>query len=196
MASSFVGAGAPRWTGILTLAAAAASAGCAARGVGAARSGDGAATATRPSAEPRVTAQAWPEADALFHRDPRWLGADAAFSVPLGGGRVLWLFGDTFVGIGESPARRGSVMVRNTVAIQTGLDPRTAAMAFRWRTEGGRPASFFAEDGDRWYWPLHGIRLADGTLALFLARLRATPGEGLGFVAEGWRLALVGAKEA
>ena len=39
----------------------------------------------------------WPEADSLFRSDPLWLGADAAFSVDLGRGRVLWLFGDSFV---------------------------------------------------------------------------------------------------
>jgi hypothetical protein len=40
---------------------------------------------------------AWPEAGELFHSDPRWLGADAAFSIDLGQGRVLWMFNDTFV---------------------------------------------------------------------------------------------------
>src|SRR5215467_7748298 len=43
------------------------------------------------------TAAPWPEADCIFRSDPRWLGADAAFSVDLGQGRVLWLFGDSFV---------------------------------------------------------------------------------------------------
>ena len=42
-----------------------------------------------------VKAVQWPQADALFHRDPRWLGSDAAFSVPLRDGRILWLFNDT-----------------------------------------------------------------------------------------------------
>jgi hypothetical protein len=43
------------------------------------------------------TGSSCPEADRLFHSDPRWLGADAAFSIDLGGGRVWWLFGDSFV---------------------------------------------------------------------------------------------------
>lgn len=30
---------------------------------------------------PSMSARAWPEADALFHRDARWLGGDAAYSV-------------------------------------------------------------------------------------------------------------------
>src|SRR6187402_1669159 len=57
----------------------------------------------------------WPEADALFHRDRRWLGADCAYSVDLGKGRVLWLFGDTFVSEKTPPRRRGARMPRNTV---------------------------------------------------------------------------------
>src|SRR5262245_25248473 len=54
---------------------------------------------------PPIRAEAWPEADALFRQDPRWLGADAALTVDLGGDRVLWLFGDTFVAKGD-PATR------------------------------------------------------------------------------------------
>ena len=82
------------------------------------------------------TAQPWPEADALFHRDPRWLGADGASSVDLGAGRVLWLFDDTFVATCASGDRSQATMVRNTVAIQTGYDPSRATIAFRWRAGG------------------------------------------------------------
>jgi len=52
------------------------------------------------------TAAPWPEADRLFHSDPHWLGADAAFSVDLGLGRVLWLFGDSFVASKPGQTRR------------------------------------------------------------------------------------------
>jgi hypothetical protein len=135
-------------------------------------------------------ADGWPEADALFHRDPRWLGADGAYSIPLGGERTLWLFGDTFVATSAANVRGESRLVRNSVAVQTGLDPTKASIAFHWRTEGGRPASFFAEDGDGWFWPMHGIRL-DRALVVFLSRVHATPGRGLGFEADGWRLAVI-----
>lgn len=143
-----------------------------------------------PDAE--VQATPWPEADALFHRDPRWLGADAAYSVPLGGERVLWLFGDTFVATSDAHARSESEMVRNTIAISTGLDPTSAEITFHWRLDDeGTPASFFAEDGDEWHWPCGGQRLASGALVIFLARLRPTPGVGLGFGSAGWRIALI-----
>jgi hypothetical protein len=54
------------------------------------------------------TATPWPEADRLFHSDPRWLGADAAYSVDLGRGRFLWLFGDGFVARKAGDTRRQS----------------------------------------------------------------------------------------
>ena len=133
--------------------------------------------ALAPRAEP------WPEADRLFHADPRWLGADAAFSVDLGGDRVLWLFGDTFVAASDRHVRRESVMVRNSIAVQRGRDPSRSSIAFCWRPG---PASWLPEDGDRWFWPQHGIRLPGGPLLLFWSRVRATPGEGLGFCADGW----------
>jgi len=137
------------------------------------------------STAPGVSADAWPEADALFHRDPRWLGADAAFSVSLGNGRVLWLFGDTFVATSERRVRSESRLVRNSVAVQTGLDPSRADITFHWRQPAATPQSFFPEDGAIWRWPAHGVRLPSA-LVLFVMRVRATPGEGLGFRADGW----------
>lgn len=121
---------------------------------------------------PDARGEAWPEADALFHRDRRFLGADGAYSVDLGDQRVLWLFGDTFVA--RDPARRrdNAHFIRNCVALQTGLDPAAAFMRFYWLYEAGAPASFLAEiDDQHWYWPGHGIRLG-GTLLLFYERVR------------------------
>jgi hypothetical protein len=121
---------------------------------------------------PEGRGEAWPDADALFHRDARFLGADGAYSVHLGGERVLWLMGDTFVA--RDPARRRSNahFIRNSVALQTGLDPAAAFMRFYWRYENDEPASFLAEiDDEHWYWPGHGIRLGD-TLLLFYERVR------------------------
>lgn len=135
---------------------------------------------------------AFADAEVLFRRDPRWLGADAALSIPLSDERTLWLFGDTFVATSEAFLRRESEMVRNTVAVQTGMDPRTAGMSFHWAQDGdGSPASFFSENGERWYWPGHGIRLADGPLVIFLYMLIGTPGEGLGFGHAGYAVAVI-----
>ncbi len=60
------------------------------------------------------TGRAFTEAEELFRRDPRWLGADAALSIPLADGRTVWLFGDTFIAKSSAHVRSESEMVRNT----------------------------------------------------------------------------------
>jgi len=140
----------------------------------------------------RYSGRPWVEGEVLFHRDPRWLGADAALSIPLGDDRVLWLFGDTFVALSSANVRSESAMVRNSVAIQLGDDPRVASIAFSWRKKAdGSPASFFPENGEHWYWPGHGIRLVEGPLVIFLYVMVPTPGEGLGFACTGYALAVI-----
>lgn len=134
---------------------------------------------------PSMSAQAWPEADVLFHRDARWLGGDAAYSVALDDARTLWMFGDTFVATSARNVRSESTMVRNTVAVQRGVDPVTASIAFAWgEGEAGEPASYLAEAGERWFWPLHGIARG-GALTTFW--LEETAAGGLGFDAVGVR---------
>jgi hypothetical protein len=72
----------------------------------------------------------WPAADLLFRAEPRWLGGDAAYSIALDQGRVLWLFGDSFVTRAAGATRKDAVMVRNSVGVQTGSDPTTATFSF------------------------------------------------------------------
>jgi hypothetical protein len=124
--------------------------------------------------------------DALFHQDPQWLGADGAYTIDLGDGRVLWLFGDTFVADTPADTRTASTMVRNSVAVMTGHDPVTATMSFAWQA-GSPPDSFFAENGSNWFWPSDGVRVPGGALVAFLSQQTATPGQGLGFAAAGYR---------
>jgi hypothetical protein len=161
------------------------------------------AHAGHPSARP------WPEAGALFHRDPSWAGGDSAYSVELDDQHVLWLFGDTFV----DPAADGTrvnnpnYFVRNSVAIQGGPDRESAhdlsraSIAFYWGPLRDRePSSFFElpqgesalDHADaqlngpaEWLWPLAGVRIADGPLLLFRMHVFKTEG-GLGFALRGW----------
>ena len=138
------------------------------------------------------TGRAVPEADRIFRQEPRWLGADAALSIPLSENRILWLFGDTFVATSDTHLRSESEMIRNTVAIQKGKDPRTASIKFYWREDDDAlPASFFPEQGKQWYWPGHGVRLEKGPLIIFLYRMVATPGQDLGYSAIGYAVAIV-----
>jgi hypothetical protein len=145
------------------------------------------ATACHTSPRPELPiASAWPAADALFRRDPRWRGGDAAYSVDLGAGRTLWLFGDSFVARPGSVGRRGCAMVRNSIAVQTGADPSRAAIEFHWRGTADQPGSWFAEDGEVWHWPLGGVCTGDA-VTLFCTRVRGTGEAGpFGFRAVGW----------
>lgn len=148
-----------------------------------------------PSPPPPV-AQAWPEADALFRRQVDWLGGDVASSVDLGHGRTLWLFGDSFVATANPPRRDHAVLVRNSVAVQTGPNPAAAAIRFYWRTRRGKPEAFFPSRGQTWLWPTHGIRL-DDKLLLFATRARPDPRPAsLGFENYRWTAFLVANPDA
>jgi hypothetical protein len=130
---------------------------------------------------PCFEASAWREADELFHRDPHWLGADVASSVDLGGGRTLWLFGDTWVDSSGTGRRQGARMVSNSVAIQTGADPTKAKILFYWgRAADGSPAPLFPDRGAESLWFGNGVRVGD-RLVLFFARTLRNTGTGLGF---------------
>ncbi|HEY4235042.1 MAG TPA: DUF4185 domain-containing protein [Lacipirellulaceae bacterium] len=137
----------------------------------------------------RVTAEAWPEADAMFHRDPRWLGGDDAYSIDLGGGRVVWFFGDSFVAPTVPGDRKGTTMVRNSVGLQTGYDPVNAEFKCYWRAEDGKPSSFIANDLPDYYWPGGGL-LHDGKLLVLFMRARDAEGK-LSFITTGWGAVLI-----
>jgi len=147
-------------------------------------------SAARAGDHPCVNATAWPEADLLFRSSSNWLGADGAYSIYLGDERTLWLFGDTWIDAVGSGSRRNAKMVRNSVAIQRGLDPSQAIMEFFWKsTHDGSPGAFFETGTDEWYWPGHGVR-TEHNLVLFLNRLRRTS-TGLGFESVGWAAVMV-----
>lgn len=138
----------------------------------------------------------WPEGDALFHQDPRWLGTDGAYSVDLGNDRVLWLFADSFVAKSAAHSRHESVFVRNSVAIESGLDPAHARMRFYWRGTQSDPQSFFPEAKHQWYWPGAAAR-AGNRLVIFLMRVNPTSDPGaFGFVETGWDAIVVENPEA
>src|SRR5438552_14633818 len=115
---------------------------------------------SRESAPPSPAGASWPEADRLFHQDPLWLGADGAYSIDLGAGRSLWLFGDTFVATSPAALRTESSMPRNTIAVQEGRNPASATMRFFWGSNAaGKPTSFFPDGPNGWIWPCDGVRL-------------------------------------
>lgn len=133
----------------------------------------------------------WPAADQLFRSDPLWLGGDGAFSVDLGGGRVLWMLGDSFIATSPGQTRRQATFVRNSVAIETGYDPAHASVKFYAGQKLGKPSSFIPSRGKNWFWPMHGIRLGN-RLLLFCMREAPNPDrDSLGFQSVGWNAFLV-----
>jgi hypothetical protein len=149
-----------------------------------------AAEAIQQGATPyRIEAVRWEAAEKIFRSDPRWLGGDGASSVDLGHGRVLWLFGDSFVDLTGSGARRTSDLVRNSIAIQTGYDPTSASMQFAWKMKKGKPAAYFERQGKNWFWPASGIMVGK-RLLVFLMEVKTATNE-LGFEARGWKAVLI-----
>jgi hypothetical protein len=66
-------------------------------------------------AAPPDTSQCIPS----FPFQGEWLGADAAYSIPISEGRVVWIFGDTM--IGKERVVTGDIprMVRNSIGVST-----------------------------------------------------------------------------
>jgi hypothetical protein len=136
-------------------------------------------------------AAAWPEANRIFHTDYRWKGSDAAYSIDLGHGRVLWFFGDALIASKKSSLhqKRSKVFIRNCVAIQNGYDPIVATMEYFWGLRGMKPASFFSDINKFWYWPLDGV-MVDSRLLIFLSKVGSAK-TGLGFEARGYECRIV-----
>ena len=159
--------------------------------------------------------------DAVFARTTGWTGGDAIYSIDLGSGRTLWLFGDTWIGsITNGRHAPGSHLVNNTIAIQTTTRPDRKSpqqatppgrITFHWGPNNpkGKPTAWIVPDPARgkargitpaggWYWPSDGAvvpRPSDGRprLVLFLHQIgRRTGDHGIwGFKGVGGALAVI-----
>lgn len=108
-----------------------------------------------------------------------WLGGDAAYSVMLGRDRVLWLFGDSFVGAPAATDRVDSAFIHNSVAVAScGRDQRWQ-FDYTWGERAdGTPRAFLApEAGDRYWWLFDGF-LHKGALYLALLVVEPVPPRG------------------
>jgi hypothetical protein len=87
-----------------------------------------------------------------------WLGADAAYSIPLPDGRDVWIFGDTLYGQHRVVNRSTPQMVRNSIGISTCRHGQWHLhYAIRMDAQG-RPASYFTpQHPNTWYWALDGF---------------------------------------
>ena len=128
----------------------------------------------------------WPEGDQLFRKNPLWLGGDVAYSVDLGSGRVLWLFGDSFIASKSGETRSRSKMVRNSIAIENGYNPSQSFINFYWPVLNKQPSEFVSDTGGAWFWPEDGVRLGDKLLLFFVQVRPDHRKDSLGFELFGW----------
>jgi len=104
-----------------------------------------------------------------------WWGADGAYSIPLGDGRDVWIFGDTLYGDSRTMKGGDLQMVRNSVGISTCEAGNWKITYVLRRTPTGKPLDFFqARNRDYWYWALDGFRV-DDKLYVTLLCIRSRP---------------------
>jgi hypothetical protein len=132
-----------------------------------------------------------------FNYSQGWLGADDAYSIPLGRGKSLWLFGDTFVGNKDTQLRsQAKTMVRNSIGISVCARAKNCTLRYYWLfPKASKPRSFFdTGTDDVWYWPMDGF-VAGKTLYVALMVVRnkpnAKPTDVFGFEITGTKLAVV-----
>lgn len=102
------------------------------------------------------TSEAAPEWTALMEQTSGWFAADGIFTIPLDGienqnvkdKKTLFIFSDTYIGeVIDSVPKPGNVMVNNTVAWMTGVEPDKSAISFEYnKDENGNPTSYFVPD--------------------------------------------------
>jgi hypothetical protein len=129
---------------------------------------------SRTSSVPPPPPSAGCASAAYFPCQQGWLGADGAYSVPLGNGTSLWIFADTFGAPASATSRtQSNGFIHNSIAISTcasqscsyqdywtGMNPPNQGPVF------SVPAS-----SPDWFWPMDGF-VYNGTLCLDLALMQ------------------------
>jgi hypothetical protein len=118
----------------------------------------------------------WAVPDEAFNRlftrsGDGWTGGDGTSSVPLPDGRMVWMFGDTFLGSVNPDRSRapGSPLINNSFVVQDG-DTLTTLYG----GTASKPAALVVPaDGSSWYWPGAGVVEKD-VLRVFLWRFKRT----------------------
>ncbi len=133
--------------------------------------------ASRACAAEPTTARQW---QSLFDGlSGQWAGGDGASSTRLPDGRVLWLFGDTYVGGTMTTGARapGTRLVRNSLVVTRGSC--AAPVATTGDALPGRSGS--------WLWPTHAVVTWAGSagvptrLVVFAQRVVRTSADAFGF---------------
>ncbi len=105
-----------------------------------------------------------------------WLGGDGALAVPLDSSKMLWLFGDTYVGRKDQTTRSGAGMV-TTIGVSTCRTDGTMDMQYYWRNMyTDHPDHFFQTHTDRYkFWPFDGFMYRN-KLYVLLGKVGGKPG--------------------
>lgn len=98
-----------------------------------------------------------------FPLRPPWLGADAAYSIPLPDGRDVWIFGDTLFGDKRQVTGEEPEMVHNSLGISTCESGKWKIDYAIKRDDKGIPDSFFKpqQNNGTYYWALDGVHYND-----------------------------------
>lgn len=129
-----------------------------------------------------------PEWNHLFERTNGWLGADVAYSVPLGTNKTFWLFGDTFVGHVSDGKRTNCRMIHSSIAIQRQGE---APHFFCPMDKSHMPESFIKSlDAKNYFWLGDGVRTDKG-LYFFMQQVAWINNTAWGFKCVGTWLAFV-----
>jgi hypothetical protein len=110
-----------------------------------------------------LSAQANSACTPEFPYQEQWQGADAAYSIPLHDGRVIWIFGDTLYGGKREVTGNVPQMVHNSIGISTCKDGQWKIDYAIRRSAKGEFDSFFKpqrNDGT-YYWALDGVEHND-----------------------------------
>jgi hypothetical protein len=123
----------------------------------------------------------------LFPYERGWLGADAAYSIPLNSSTTIWLFGDTFTG----KLREPKTMIHNSIGIRTCAGERCKVTYWWSGMQTGHAGPFFKTLDSDYYWPLDGF-VYQGKLYVVLEQMHATgTNDAFGFDYSGVKLATV-----
>jgi hypothetical protein len=107
-----------------------------------------------------------------FHADQVWSGGDGAYSISLGSGKTLWLFGDSFLGTIAGGTRKDNLMIHNAVGLQ---DHKAGKISYYWSGKE-KPSSFFSDGGGYWLWPGDGA-FSNNRVYCFARRIGLVPGK-------------------
>jgi len=102
-----------------------------------------------------------------------WIAGDGAYSIPVGDGKSLWTFGDSYIDSFDSSAQSVPCLfqARNAAMLFSINDPSLKSTL---RNPAGNPTLFtYGTDNKYWFWPSSGF-CNDDTVFVFLTRLRNT----------------------